>query len=372
MKVPFSKPVINEGMVKAAVDCLYSDRLVGGKSVSEFENDFAKFVGTKYAVGVSSGTASLFLSLKALGIGENDLIITQSATFIATANAVSQTGAKPVFVDINNNDTTISLKELKKAIKKYGDKIKGIIPVHLYGRTGDLDVILEEASSNGIPIIEDACQAHGATFLNKKAGSFGELGAFSFYSSKNMTVAGDGGMVTTNNQELAESIRVLRNQGSSIENKYKNDVLGYNFRLNSINAAIGNVQLKFLDSWNKRRREVANKYSNILKDYKDLTLPPDDDDKIKSSWHIYSIRIKQRERFMNYLKSKNIETGIHYPIPVHLQIPYRDKIKGKSLSLDNTEKWAKENVSLPIFNEITDEEVDYVLDVVKYFLSDKL
>ena len=370
MRVPFSRPVINEEMINAATLCLREDRLVGGESVSEFENNFAKYIGTKYAVALSSGTAALFLSLKALGIGERDLVITQSATFIATANAISQTGAKPIFIDINNNDTSLSMKELKIAIKRYGNKIKGIVPVHLYGRTGELDSIIEEAYSNEIPVIEDACQAHGSTFLNKKAGSFGELGAFSFYSSKNMTVGGDGGMVTTNDQKLAESIRVLRNQGSSKENKYKNDILGYNFRLNSINAAIGNVQLKFLDSWNKRRKAVALRYQENLNGYGKITTPPDDNKEIKSSWHIYSIRIKQRENFINYLKSKNIETGIHYPIPVHLQIPYYEEIERQLSNLENTEKWANENVSLPMFNDITDEELEYVFDVIKGFFGE--
>ena len=370
MRIPLSRPVINEDMINAANLCLREDRLVGGKSVLEFENNFAKFIGSKYAVALSSGTAALFLSLKSLGIGKGDLVLTQSATFIATANAIWQTGAKPIFIDINDNDTTLSLKELKIAIKKYGKKIKGIIPVHLYGRTGELDTILEETSSNGIPVIEDACQAHGSTFLNKKAGTFGVLGAFSFYSSKNMTVGGDGGMVTTNDQDLAESIRILRNQGSSKEDKYKNDVIGYNFRLNSINAAIGNVQLKYLDSWNKRRKAVANIYQENLDCYDKITLPPYDNETIKSSWHIFSIRIKRRERIINYLKSKNIETGIHYPIPVHLQIPYYGMYKSQSSNLKNTEKWANENVSLPIFNDITDDELDYVLNALKPFFGE--
>ncbi|WMT44449.1 MAG: DegT/DnrJ/EryC1/StrS aminotransferase family protein [Cuniculiplasma divulgatum] len=370
MKVPFSRPVINETMINAAIECLRNDRLVGGKSVTEFENNFAEYVGTKHAVAVNSGTAALFLSLKSLGIGENDLVLTQSATFIATANAISQTGAKPIFLDINNHDTTISLQQLITAIKKYGQKIKAILPVHLYGRTGELGPILEVASDFGIPVVEDACQAHGATFKNKKAGSFGELGAFSFYSSKNMTVGGDGGMVTTNNEELAESIRILRNQGSSKENRYKNDVMGYNFRLNSVNASIGNVQLHLLDSWNKRRKQVATIYHKRFETFEKIGLPPADSDDIKSSWHIYSVRIKQREKLINYLKSKNIETGIHYPIPVHLQVPYVENMGQYHFSLENTEKWASENVSLPIYNDITDEELEYVIEVTRDFLGE--
>lgn len=372
MKVPFSRPVVNETMINSAMNCLQEDRLVGGQSIKEFENNFAKFIGTKYAIALNSGTAALFLSLKSLGIGENDLVLTQSATFIATANAISQTGAKPVFLDINKHDTSISLQQLRTAIEQYKGKIKAILPVHLYGRTGELDTILETASDFGIPIVEDACQAHGSIFKNKKAGSFGELGAFSFYTSKNMTVGGDGGMVTTNNQELAESIRVLRNQGSSNENRYKNDVIGYNFRLNSVNAAIGNSQLSFLDSWNERRKEVSSIYNEQFESIEEMDLPPPDSEDIRSSWHIYSIRMKQRGKLIDFLKSKDVETGIHYPIPVHLQLPYLKSREQFHFSLENTERWAIENVSLPIFNDISDEELEYVVKTIKDFFGEKL
>lgn len=369
MKVPLAKPIITKEMSDAAVDCLENDRLVSGRAVSEFERDFSKYIGTKYAVAVNSGTAALFLSLKALNVGIGDYVITQSATFIATANSIVQTGAKPIFVDIEKTDNCIQVSQVKQALKDKGPLIKAIIPVHLYGRTGDISELVEVSDDYNVPIIEDACQAHGASFKYKKAGNLGRAAAFSFYSGKNMTVGGDGGMITTNNQEIMEKISILRNQGSSPANKYNHIYIGYNFRLNSVNAAIGRIQLKHLDTWNFRRREISKKYLEKFSLLSKLISPPADTSTIKSAWHIYSIQVKERQSFIDYMKERGIETGIHYPIPVHKQKPYTNKKKIIPYSMENTENWAKINTSLPIYGTMSDNEIDYVIESIKKYFG---
>ena len=239
VRIPFSKPAMTKEMTDAATECLMNDRLVNGLSLKEFEDSFASYIGTRYAVAVSSGTAALLLSLKSIGIGKGDIVITQSASFIATANAIVHAGATPLLIDIDNETLELKEDQLKEAIKRYGNKIKAIIPVHLYGRMQDIEKISEVKGAEGIPVIEDACQAHGAELNGKKAGSIGAAGAFSFYSSKNMTVGGDGGMITTDDPEIRDEALSMRNQGAYNGDRYRNDIIGYNFRLNSVNATIG-------------------------------------------------------------------------------------------------------------------------------------
>ena len=238
MKVPLSRPSISSDMVKAVNDVFSNERLVGGRSVELFEDDFSNYIGTNTAISVSSGASALFLILKAMNIKRGDLVLTSSATFIATANAISHCGATPVFVDINKLDNNMAVQELGKALDKHKTKIKAVLPVHLYGRPVDIEGILRIAGEYDIPVVEDACQAHGASYGSKKAGNLGYAAAFSFYTSKNITVGGDGGMITTNDYELAKKIKQLRNQGSNEGNRYLHEFIGYNMRLNTINAVL--------------------------------------------------------------------------------------------------------------------------------------
>lgn len=368
MKIPFSKPTITEEMINAATECLMADRLVNGESVKEFEESFARYIGTKYAVAVSSGTAALYLSLLSLGVRKGDIVITQSATFVATANAIVQTGAIPMFIDVDSDNFNFNKDEFQQVLKEYGNRIKAVIPVHLYGRMQDLDTILDLVSRDNIPVIEDACQAHGAEINGKKAGSLGRAGAFSFYSSKNMTVGGDGGMITTDDPEIMEKAMSLRNQGASKGDRYKNDIIGYNFRLNSVNAAIGKIQLKYLDEWNRRRSLIAEFYNDELSNYLDFALPNRDTAINRSSWHIYSIRTEKRERLIEHLGRNGIETGIHYPIPVHLQNAYKNVASLVPFKMNNTEKWAKENLSLPIYGTMDLESANEVVNQIGVYV----
>lgn len=365
MPIPLSEPVINDAMIEAVVKCLRNEHLINGPSVSEFEKKFSQFVGTKYAASVNSGTSALFLSLMAMDIRKGDYVVCPSASFVATANSIVHAGAIPIFVDIGN-DYNLDITCLQDIINKFQRKIKCIIPVHLYGRPVNLRSLMEIASDYKIRVIEDACQAHGSSYNGKFIGSFGETGAFSFYSSKNITVGGDGGMVTTDNKTIYERVQKLRNQGSSVGNRYRNDIIGYNLRLNSINAAFGKVQLQHILRWLDNRRKIASVYLRELKGVGDLKLPPPDDSVTKSAWHLFVIRTRKRRQLINFLKDKGIECGIHYPIPIHKQKPYLELSK-LNTDLSKTEKWAHEVISLPIFNEMKMKDARFVAEVIKSF-----
>lgn len=369
MIIPLSRPVINEEMVTALKDAIYNERLVGGKSVDLFEKEFADYVGSRYAVSVNSGTSALFLIMKAMGIKRGDIVITTSATFIATVNAISESGGTPLFVDIDKEDNNISVRKLEDALNSLDRKrVKAILPVHLYGRPADMDSILRIANEVGVPVIEDACQAHGAIYKARRAGSMGIASAFSFYTSKNMTVAGDGGMVVTNDEEVADKIRQLRNQGSSKNDKYLHERVGYNFRLNTINAAFGRVQLRHLDDWLNNRRKIVDVYNSKLKNVGGVVLPPNDDDLIRSAWHLFVIKTNRRDNLKEYLQNKSVETGIHYPIPVHMQPPYSRRRLLASAGLENTEIWSKNVLSLPIYNDMKVDDANFVAErVTEYF-----
>lgn len=321
--IPLSRPIINEEMINAATKALKEERLVNGESVRLFEQDFAEKFGYGYAATTNSGTSALFLSLMARGISEGDIVIVPSATFVATINSIIYTGATPLFVDVSLADYTIDVEMVQRAIDDYGDKVKAIVPVHLYGRPANMSKVMDIASKHQIFVLEDACQAHGAVYHGRYTGSLGHAAAFSFYSSKNMTVGGDGGMVVSNDPMLIDKVRVLRNQGSSEKNRYENRVIGFNFRLNTINAAIGRVQLKYIDSWLQNRRQISKWYLQGLKRFTDrINLPPTDGG-IISAWHLFVIRYKLRDNLKDFLSAKGVETGIHYPIPAHLQLAYR-------------------------------------------------
>lgn len=354
---------IREEINTAVGKIIDEDSYILGDKVKEFENNFANFHGVKYGIGLDSGTSALELSLKAFGIGQGDEVIVPVNTFIATASAVVFAGAKPVLVDCGE-DYNIDINKIENKIT---ERTKAIIPVHLYGQPADMKKILEIARKYNIKVIEDACQAHGAEYNGKKIGSFGDAAAFSFYPGKNLGGMGDGGMILTNDFEITEKIKMLRNYGQS--KKYQHDFFGYNRRLDALQAAILDVKLKYLKEWNEQRREIAFKYNELLKNIQNIILP---NEKIgnRHVYHLFVIRAQNREKLMEFLKERGIDTGLHYPIPIHLQKSYF-YLGYKQGDFPNAEKYAKEILSLPMFPGMTNEEVGYVCEKIGEFYSKK-
>ena len=337
-------------------DIIFSSNFVCGKYVKEFEEKFAKYLGVKHCIAVNSGTSALYLALMALGVKKGDEVILPVNTFIATAEAVSLLGAKPVFVDVDEKTYNIDVEKVKEAIT---DKTKIIIPVHLYGQCCDMDEINEIAEKHGLYVLEDACQAHGAEYKGRKAGSLGDIAAFSFYPSKNLGAFGEGGAVATNNSELAEKIRMLRDHGS--KEKYYHEIIGGNFRMDEIQGAVLSTKLKFLDKWNNMRREAAKLYNELLDG---VVITPYEAPYNKHVYHLYVIRVKNRDKVREYLHSKGVHTGIHYPVPIHLQKAYSFMNLSKG-AFPIAERVVNEILSLPMFPYITEEEIYYVVERLK-------
>ncbi|MDZ4662424.1 MAG: DegT/DnrJ/EryC1/StrS family aminotransferase [Pseudomonadota bacterium] len=312
-----------------------------GSELEQFEIEWAKYCGVKYAIGVSNGLDALALILKALEIGPGDEVILPANTFIATALAVSQVGATPVLVDVDEASFNLSLSEVEKSITK---KTKAIIPVHLYGRLADMKGLVEISNLNKIWLIEDAAQAHGAEVDKIRAGAFGIAGAFSFYPGKNLGALGDGGGVVTNDEALAKKIRKLRNYGS--ETKYYHDLKGSNARLDEIQAAVLRVKLNYLESWNSLRREMASVYQQALADTP-LVLPLASKAN-ENVWHLYVVKTKNRKEVQETLLESGIQSSIHYPVPIHLQRAFSDLNKGLG-SFPVSERLANEILSLPFW-----------------------
>jgi len=359
--IPVSKPYIGEAEKQAVMEVLDSGMLAQGPRTAKFEERFAQLCGVKHAIATSSGTTALHLALLAHGIGPGDEVITTSFTFIASVNSILFTGATPVFVDIDADTFNLDPELVERAITP---RTKAILPVHLYGYVCDMDALQAIADKHSLKIIEDACQAHGAEYKNRKAGSIGDIGCFSFYSTKNMIVCGDGGMVTTNDKNVAEIIRKLRDCGR--KSSYEHDVIGYTARLNTVNAAIGIEQLKKLDGWIKKRRENAEFYRRLLSNIEEITLPVPEKD-IKSVYHLFVIRAKRRDKLKEFLKKNEIFCGIHYQIPIHLQPIYRELYKYKGGEFPESEKHAEKCLSLPMFPDLKKNEIEYVCDRIKEF-----
>lgn len=338
---------------------LNSSQFILGDECSRFENEFAKLCGVKYAVGVGSGLSALELGMRALGIGVGDEVITPANSFIASSSAISFTGAKPVLVDCYEGTFNIDVEKSEKAITK---KTKAIMPVHLYGQLADMDKVCKLAKKYNLYVVEDACQAHGASFKDKMAGSFGDVAAFSFYPGKNLGAYGDGGMVTTNNRMVAEKIKILRNYGQ--KEKYQHQLIGWNSRLDNIQAAILRVKLKRLKEWNYKRLMGAKLYTKYLQSVSVITpkIFPD----YKHVFHLYVIRASRRNELAKYLSSKGISTLIHYPIPLHLQPAFRD-LGYKKGDFPVTEKLADEILSLPMFPELAEDEIRYICQQIAHF-----
>lgn len=341
-------------------EVLNKNIFIAGKELTDFEGEFANYCDSSYAVGCGNGLDALFLILKALGIGKGDEVIVPSNTYIATALAVSYVGATPVFVEPQLSTFTISPSLIEEKINK---NTKAIIAVHLYGRIADMDEINKIAAKYSIKVIEDAAQAHGAKYKGQRAGSLGDAAGFSFYPGKNLGALGDGGCVVTQNKELAETVKILGNYGSSI--KYHNELQGNNSRLDEMQAAFLRVKLKYLDSWNTRRKEVATRYLNeIFND--NIFLPLKDEDGYDSVWHLFVIRCTRRDKLEKYLMEKGIGTTMHYPIPMHKQKAYKNLGISTGM-LPVAEEISNTVLSIPMFYGITDDEVSYVIEIINEF-----
>ena len=335
-----------------------SCEFAGGPRVEEFENDFATFCETKYAIGVGSGTEALWLALIALGVGPGDEVITVPSTFLATAEAITYCGARPVFVDIDECSYTMDPTALERAISP---KTKAIIPVHLFGQTADMDAILEVANKNALPVIEDACQAHGALYKGRKAGSLSSIGCFSFYPGKNLGALGEAGAVVTNNDELQAKLRILRDHGQI--RKYHHSMVGWNGRMDGIQAVVLRIKLRQLTMANEMRRNHAKSYTDLLRELSGVILPYEGPDR-HHVYHIYSIRVQKRDDMIRTLQNQGVCAGIHYPIPVHLQEAYLD-LGYERGTFPVAEKCANEFLSLPMFPELTQEQIQFVATTVR-------
>lgn len=357
MPVPFLDLKAQYQSIQSEIDgaiasVIEKTAFAGGPFVEQFEKDVAKYCGTKYSVGVGNGTSALELLMRAHGIGAGDEVITVANSFFASAEAISNVGATPVLVDCNEDDALIDVSKIEAAITK---KTKAILPVHLYGQCADMDEMNAMGKKHGIPVLEDACQAHGSTYKGKKAGSLGDGAAFSFYPGKNLGAYGEGGGITTESEEVAKNIRILRDHG--MPEKYVHAVVGRNERMDGIQGAILSVKLQYLDTWNDARRKHAAHYRSLLKEMDGVTLFHAHEDRT-SNYHLFVIRVPNRDAVQLKLKEKGIGTGIHYPIPIHLQRAYEGVWKKGRFPI--AEKLATEILSLPMYAEMTDGMVEEV------------
>ena len=366
MKIPLGKPVFDEEMEQAALNALHNERFVLGESVHKFEEEFAKYCDTDFAVSTSSGTDALKIAMLAAGINPGQAVVTSPASFIASANAILHAQGVPAFSDINPETNNIDPLKLEKIIT---DKTKAVIPVHLYGFPADMDSINDLAKKRNLVVIEDSCQAHGALYHGKRTGSLGLIGCFSFYPSKNMTVGGDGGMITTNDEKIAAAAAKLRDCGR--KSQYVHDVVGFTSRLNSVNAAIGRIQLGRLDAWNDSRRKAAKIYDSSLEGVGDLVLPPKGSATIEPVYHLYVVRTKHRDELKSWLESQGIGCGIHYVLPIHLQPVYQEMFGYKEGAYPNAEELCKTCLTIPIFPNITSDEILYVSQNIRKFFDKK-
>jgi dTDP-4-amino-4,6-dideoxygalactose transaminase len=367
--VPLVDLKANYARHKAGIDAAMREvidntRFIQGKEVGEFERAFAEFSGAKYAVGTASGTAALHLAMVALGLGPDDIVATPSHTFIATTEAISYTGAKPRFIEIDPDTGCMDPEDLRRNM----DGVTAILPVHIHGRPVDMNAIMAIAAEYGVPVIEDAAQAHGAEMTKEdgavvRAGSYGLAGCFSFYPGKNLGGFGDGGAITTNDEEFAKKVAMLRDHGRT--SKYEHVTLGYPERLDTLQAAILGVKLTTLDADNERRRQLAARYTELLAGVGDLKLPPETPGRT-SVYHHYVLRTAHREALEQHLKANGVGVVIHYPIPVHLQPAYAD-LGYKRGDLPLTEAYTDSCISLPIYPELTDEQQDHVVAEVQKF-----
>lgn len=353
--------VLKGQILKAIQKTCESGDYILGQALEEFENNFARFIGTKYAVGVASGTDALYLSLKSLQLEEGCEVIVPAFTFVATVLAVINAGLKPVLVDVLDDNYCINTDDIAKRIT---EKTKVVLPVHLYGYPSNMEKLIAICKEYNLFLIEDSCQAHGAMFKGKKIGSFGITSCFSFYPSKNIGCFGDGGMITTSDENIYKYLRYLRNLGQTSKNNHT--YLGINSRLDTIQAAILNVKLPYLEEWNVKRREKASLYRTLLSDLP-LTLPPVDSKDIFQVFHLFVIRTKMRNELFEYLRNNGIGVLIHYPKPIHYQESLKPFFCGENYPV--AEALSREVMSLPIDPFITREEIEYICNKIREFYN---
>ncbi|HJT82433.1 MAG TPA: DegT/DnrJ/EryC1/StrS family aminotransferase [Chthoniobacterales bacterium] len=349
---------LREEFDRAIGEVIDSGAFAGGPFVEKFENEFAAFCRCQHAIGLGSGTEALWLSLLACGVGAGDEVITVPNTFMATAEAITYCAARPVFVDVDERTYTMDPAGLEKALTS---KTKAIIPVHLFGQPADMDPILEFARKHGLFVIEDACQAHGAEYKGRRAGTLGDAGCFSFYPGKNLGAFGEAGAVITNDGEMAEKIKVLRDHGQV--RKYRHNMIGWNCRMDGIQAAVLSVKLRRLENGNLLRRTHARDYDEAFSSIEEIVIPVEAD-YARHVYHVYALRVHDRDEVMFTLKEKGIQCGVHYPVPVHLQRAYRE-LGYSNGDLPISEQGALEFISLPMFPELTKEQIGMVTLAVR-------
>lgn len=362
MKIPFNVLdrqffMHQEEYEKKAIEVLRSGWYILGKEVEEFEKEFANYTGAKYCIGVDNGLNALVMAFRALNIGQGDEVIVQGNTYIASVMGISMNGATPIFVEPNefyNIDAT-------KIEEKITSKTKAILVTHLYGQATKMDKIVELCKKYNLELVEDCAQAHGAMYKGQQVGTFG-IGCFSFYPSKNLGCFGDGGAIVTNNEELMKKFKVLRNYGS--QQRYHNEVVGYNSRLDEIQAGLLRVKLNYLDDLNKERKVIAERYLAEIKN-KNLILPKVEEN-CSAIWHLFVVRCDNRDKFQKYLTENGVGTVIHYPIPPHLSEAY-NYLGYKKGDFGITENYAQTGLSLPLYNGMTKEEINYVIDVINRY-----
>lgn len=394
MKIPLINlkkqyETIKEETEKGVLDVLSNTQYIMGKNVKEFEKEFSEYLGVSHSISVGNGTDALVIALKALGVGEGDEVITTPYTFFATAESISFVGATPVFVDVELDTYNIDPAKIEEKIT---DKTKAIMPVHIFGQPCDMDAINTIAKKHNLYVIEDAAQAIGSEYKGKMIGAVSDIATFSFFPTKNLGCAGDGGMIVTNDDNLATICRALKVHGSgengqkaynilndidediseddSADNtvynplKYYNYLIGHNSRLDELQAAILRVKLREIDKWNDKRRENAKFYNEGLKDT-DLVTPFEDED-VRHIYHLYILQSEKRAELINYLKDHGIATGVYYPVPLHLQKVYTD-LGYKEGDLPNAEYLSHRTFAIPMFAELTNEEKEYIINTIKKF-----
>ncbi|MDO8752772.1 MAG: DegT/DnrJ/EryC1/StrS family aminotransferase [Anaerolineales bacterium] len=350
---------IKKEIDEAVLSTLESGHFILGPQVIKFEESVASYLGMDFGIGLASGTDALVLALRALNIGAGDEVIIPAYTFFATAGTVMSVGAKPVFVDVDPHSYQIDVSKIKSAITS---KTKAIIPVHLYGHPAEMNPILEIAREHGLKVIEDNAQAFGAEYLGKKTGSFGDIGCLSFFPTKNLGAFGDAGMVVTNNAALAERMRMLRTHGW--KKKYYSEEVGYNSRLDALQAAILQAKLSYVDSWNEKRREISRRYSEQLAPLG--VVVPVERDWAKHVYHLYIIRSPRRDDLQAILKQREIASEVYYPLPPHLSVPCR-KLGCKEGDFPHAEQASRETLALPLYPELTQSQQDEVIAAVRAF-----
>jgi dTDP-4-amino-4,6-dideoxygalactose transaminase len=366
MKVPYFDLKLQYASIRdevlAALDRVCQNAsFILGEEVSKFEAEFASYCEVKHCVALNSGTSALHLALLALNVQPGDEVITTANTFVATVEAICYTGAKPVLVDINPSTANIDATLVEAAIT---ERTKAIIPVHLYGRPVDLDSIMEIGRRHKVPVIEDACQAHGARYCGRRVGGFGLAAAFSFYPGKNLGAYGEGGALTTNDDGVAEFAKAMRDHGQS--RRYYHDRLGYNYRMDGFQGAVLRIKLKRLDEWTRKRQEYARLYRTLLHDA-DIDLPQDDPE-AENVYHLFPVYVDDRDRLRAELEERGVQTQIHYPVPVHLQMGY-SSLGYQQGTLPHTERACERVMSMPIFPEMTPEQVQYAAKTLLMLVS---